>query len=576
MPKPGDLLLDRYRILDRLGSGGMATVDRARDERLDRDVAVKVLLPNLADDPPTAARFEREARSLAAAAHPGVVAVYDVDAGDRAAGREPFYVMELCPGGSLADRLVGGRRVAPDDLVPILVSVADGLADLHRRGVVHRDIKPQNVLFAADRAKLADFGLALADGVAGPSDLTTPGMAVGTLAYLAPEVLAGERATAAADVYGLGVMAFIGLTGRPPRAASSMAELVTMARAPASRVSAVAPDIGPAFDEIVAATLAVDPDDRPDPLAVASGLAAALGRWSRDGGPARWAGANGPELPRAAAAAAGAGPAGPAGAAAAAAAGAAGAAGAASVAAAGAAGAAGADPSDLVAVAREPAGDRTPADDETTALHVPLGATAAVPVGAPLLRGEPADRRPREPDREVASRTSRSDPARTSRSDPARTSRALVAAATVAVLVLAALAVLGALRGPAPTSGAAPSAPSAGPSIGGLSAPPSVGEPSAAAPSPTADPAVAALDALDAAIGAAKGGPDGLKGKDVNDLEAGVAAVRRALAGGDREAALEAARKLDRQIADRTKHLDRDAAARLRDASAALLRALGG
>ncbi len=535
MPRPGDVLLDRYRIVDRLGSGGMATVDRARDERLDRDVAVKVLLPNLADDPATAARFEREARSLAAAAHPGVVAVYDVDAGDRATGREPFYVMELCPGGSLADRLAGGRRIAPDELVPILVSVADGLADLHRRGVVHRDIKPQNVLFAADRAKLADFGLALADGVAGPSDLTTPGMAVGTLAYLAPEVLAGERATAAADVYALGVMAFVGLTGRPPRPATSLSELVTTVRTPAPAVSTVAPDIGPAFDELVAATLAPRPDDRPDPLAVASGLAGALGRWSRDGGPARWSGTAGGHD----------------------------AAGIAWV-----AGVAAADPSDLVAIAREPAADRALADDETTALHVPLGATAAVPIAEPGLAGPRAVGAPRDRGAQAAPPPPRPN--------AARPSRALVAAATVAAVVLATLAALGAVRGPGPTSGAAPSTASPGSSLGGPSAPPSVGGASAAAPSPTSDPAIAALDAVDAAIGAAKGGPDGLKGKDVNELEDGVAAVRRALADGDRDAALEAARKLDRQIGERTKHLDKDQATRLRDASGALLQALGG
>ena len=114
MPAPGDLLADRYRIVAPLGAGGMATVHRAHDERLARDVAGKVLLPNLAADPVTAQRFEREARAMAAVAHPGLVAVFDVDAGDPAVGREPFVVMELCPGGSLADRMaepagVGGQ-----------------------------------------------------------------------------------------------------------------------------------------------------------------------------------------------------------------------------------------------------------------------------------------------------------------------------------------------------------------------------------------------------------------------------------------------------------------------------------
>ena len=132
MPAPGDVLADRYRIGALLGAGGMATVHRAHDERLRRDVAVKVLSPNLADDPVLARRFEREARAMAAVADPGLVAVFDVDPGDRDAGREPFVVMELCPGGSLADRLGPDRPMAPDELVPILVSVSDALAKAER------------------------------------------------------------------------------------------------------------------------------------------------------------------------------------------------------------------------------------------------------------------------------------------------------------------------------------------------------------------------------------------------------------------------------------------------------------
>ena len=111
-------------------------------------------------DSDLAKRFEDEARTLAAAAHPGIVSVYDVDPGDPNSGREPFFVMELCDGGSLAARLAGEPRLGPDDLVPILVSVAEGLADLHAHGIVHRDVKPSNILLASDRAKLADFGLA--------------------------------------------------------------------------------------------------------------------------------------------------------------------------------------------------------------------------------------------------------------------------------------------------------------------------------------------------------------------------------------------------------------------------------
>ena len=236
MPAPGAVLGGRYRIIAPLGAGGMATVHRARDERLDRDVAVKILLPNHAGDPVLAARFEREARSLAAAAHPGVVAVFDVDPGDPAAGIEPFFVMELCPGGSLADRLAGGQRLSPDELIPIIISIADGLAGLHASGVVHRDVKPSNILLAPARAKLADFGLARSDDPATASDLTAPGTAVGTMGYLAPDVLAGGSAGPSGDVYALAVATFTGLTGTMPRAVGSIAELVAAGGQPPPRL----------------------------------------------------------------------------------------------------------------------------------------------------------------------------------------------------------------------------------------------------------------------------------------------------------------------------------------------------
>ena len=291
MPAPGALLAGRYRIVAPLGSGGMATVHRARDERLDRDVALKILLPNHAGDPVLASRFEREARSLAAASHPGVVAVYDVDPGDPAAGVEPFFVMELCQGGSLAEKMAGDRRLAADDLIPIIISVTDGLAGLHSRGVVHRDVKPSNIMLTTDRAKLADFGLARSDDPAEASDLTAPGTAVGTMAYLPPDVLSGGPAGPPADIYALGVAAFAGLTGSMPRQATSVADLVAAGSRPAPLVSSVAPELGVAFDEPIAAALEVDPARRPDALSFGSSLAAALGRWSRarpvPGAPAR-------------------------------------------------------------------------------------------------------------------------------------------------------------------------------------------------------------------------------------------------------------------------------------------------
>jgi eukaryotic-like serine/threonine-protein kinase len=272
MPIVGDVLAGRYRIDAPLGVGGMASVYRAHDFRLDRDVAVKVLLPNLAADAGLARRFDREARALAAAAHPSVVAVFDVEPGDRATGREPFYVMELCDGGSLADQLADRGRLPPADLARTISTVADGLAELHRRGLVHRDVKPHNILFCGGRPKLADFGLATSGAPSEMTALTAAGTTMGTLAYLAPELLGASPATAASDVYALAVVAFQALTGRLPRAAGSITDLVESRASPPPRVSSVAPRLGTAFDAPIAAGLAIDPSARPTPGALAAAL----------------------------------------------------------------------------------------------------------------------------------------------------------------------------------------------------------------------------------------------------------------------------------------------------------------
>jgi eukaryotic-like serine/threonine-protein kinase len=272
MPIVGDVLAGRYRVDAPLGVGGMASVYRARDLRLERNVAVKVLLPNLAADPVLAKRFDREARALAAAAHPNVVSVFDVEPGDPETGREPFYVMELCDGGSLADRLATSGRLEPRELASTVAAVAGGLAELHRRGLVHRDVKPHNILYSGGRAKLADFGVATSGAATDMTALTAAGTTMGTLAYLAPELLAGAPATPASDVYALGVVAFQGLTGRLPRAAASIAEVAESRTVPAPFASSVAPALGPAFDRPIAAALAIDPAARPTPITLAEAL----------------------------------------------------------------------------------------------------------------------------------------------------------------------------------------------------------------------------------------------------------------------------------------------------------------
>jgi len=285
VPAVGDLLADRYRIDGVLGAGGMATVYLATDLRLERQVAVKVLLPNLARDPSLAERFDREARTLASVAHSNVAEVFDVERGDPDAGREPFYVMELCDGGSLASRIDAGGPLEPGALVPVVVSIAAALGELHRRGLIHRDVKPANILFTGGRPKLADFGLAKSGDTVGLDTLTAPGTAIGTPAYMAPELVLGGAATTASDVYALAATTFHALTGRAPRQAESLTTLAGARAEPMPRVSELSPRLSGSFDDVVAAGLADAPADRPSLNAFIAGLVAALDRPTEAGAP---------------------------------------------------------------------------------------------------------------------------------------------------------------------------------------------------------------------------------------------------------------------------------------------------
>jgi len=275
MPRIGEVLADRYRVEALLGAGGMAAVYRAMDLRLAREVAVKVLAPNLAADSAFAARFDREARALAAVAHPNVVAVFDVERGDPAGG-ESFYVMELCSGGTLGDRLEAAGPISPAELVPMIAAVADGLAALHSRGLVHRDIKPHNILFQDGRAKLGDFGLARSEDTTDSPPLTVPGTTVGTLPFLAPELVAGGAPTQASDVYALGVTAFQALTGKYPKPSDSMREIVEHRHEPPATISSIVPALGAAYDAPIGRALDENPAARPSPRTFANSLQAAL------------------------------------------------------------------------------------------------------------------------------------------------------------------------------------------------------------------------------------------------------------------------------------------------------------
>jgi serine/threonine protein kinase len=248
------VIAGRYRLDQLLGRTGMSEVWQATDLELGRNVALKLL----AGDADTA-RFEREAKAVAALAHPNVTQLYDYGEED---GR-PFMVLEYLPGGTLEDRLREQGRL-PDELTfAIAADIASGLAHAHARGVVHRDLKPSNVLFDEEgRAKLADFGIARM--AAGEGTLTEAGTVLGTAAYISPEQAAGEPAGAASDVYSFGVMLYRMLTGRLPFESDDPLELVMLHRnAEPPPVSAVREDAPPLLAATAAAALTKDPARRP-------------------------------------------------------------------------------------------------------------------------------------------------------------------------------------------------------------------------------------------------------------------------------------------------------------------------
>ncbi len=194
----------RYELADRLGHGGMATVYSARDLKLDRDVAIKLLADNLAGDDEVRRRFSREARLAAKLDHPNIVHVFDVGEDD---GR-PYIVMERVDGGTLGDRLNGRRRSIPrSEALHLLCQLCEGLGHAHAKKLVHRDIKPQNLLLRTSDGclKITDFGIARA--AEETTRLTQAGKVIGTERYMAPEQLADGKITPAVDVYACGVVA---------------------------------------------------------------------------------------------------------------------------------------------------------------------------------------------------------------------------------------------------------------------------------------------------------------------------------------------------------------------------------
>ncbi|HEY2542449.1 MAG TPA: serine/threonine-protein kinase [Gaiellaceae bacterium] len=262
------LIAGRYRLDTLLGRGGMSEVWGATDLELGRRVALKLLAPNEDN-----ARFEREARAVAALAHPNVTQLYDYGESDD----RPFMVLEYLPGGSLEDLLRASGALADADTQRIAGEIAAGLAHAHARGVVHRDLKPSNVLFDDEgRAKLADFGIARM--AAGEGTLTEAGTVLGTAAYISPEQASGLPATAASDVYSFGVLLFRMLTGRLPFEGDDPLTLVLQHRDEAPPlVTDLRPDAPPALAATADAALAKDPAARPqDGAALLDALAAGV------------------------------------------------------------------------------------------------------------------------------------------------------------------------------------------------------------------------------------------------------------------------------------------------------------
>jgi eukaryotic-like serine/threonine-protein kinase len=253
--KQGDLVQDRYLLEERLGKGGMGQVWRAHDQRLDRTVGIKVMAPELTEQPEFLVRFLREAQSIARISHPNVVSVLDFGESEDI----PFLVMEYVPGRPLSE--LTGAPMDPDRARAIVAQAADASGAAHVQGVIHRDLKPANILLTDDgRVKLVDFGIASLKNV---DRITQTGTTIGSPHYISPEQATGDKASPRSDVYALGAVLFELLTGERPFegesvAAVAMAHVDEAARPPSELV----PGLDPQLDAIVLKALAKNPNER--------------------------------------------------------------------------------------------------------------------------------------------------------------------------------------------------------------------------------------------------------------------------------------------------------------------------
>ncbi len=249
----------RYRLQNRLGSGGMSTVHLALDVRLERQVAVKLLAEHLAEEPAFVARFQREAQAAARLVHPNIVQVFD--SGRDETSEQYFIVMEYIQGSSGAEILRDQGWVEVQEALSIIEQACEGLHYAHRHGVVHRDVKPGNLLRSLEgEVKLADFGIAKATE---QSSITQVGSVLGTAAYLAPEQARGEDAGPSADLYALGVVTYQLISGRLPYDASSLTELaLKQQQEEPPKLDTIVAAVNPELADAVAIALALDPRDR--------------------------------------------------------------------------------------------------------------------------------------------------------------------------------------------------------------------------------------------------------------------------------------------------------------------------
>ena len=257
-PMQKTILGDRYMLLKVLGAGGMARVYLARDNVLDREVALKVLREQYAHDERFVERFRREAKNAASLNHPSIVQVYD-----RGRDKDGTYymAMEYVPGGTLKDRIIQGGALDPREAARIGSRVAEALSVAHDRSIIHRDIKPQNVLLdASAKAKVADFGIARA---ANSETMTETNLVLGTTAYMSPEQVRGDRVGPASDLYSLGVVLYETLTSELPfRDGDPIATAMKHINEPAPHPREANPAVPETLDTLIVRLLAKEPEDR--------------------------------------------------------------------------------------------------------------------------------------------------------------------------------------------------------------------------------------------------------------------------------------------------------------------------